>query len=172
MDSNRLMYGSIGAGTLVGILLLALFGWIPLFGWLLAGVAAGLASRGSGRGFVAGLLAGVVVTIVAVATVMFVPVSDINTLSGYIGNQYLNGTVFSSIYGIMGMATVPLLKKAAVDLILLPAIGGFIGGSILSNGYFVQEVEEEHEEEHQKAEPQKAQQTARIMDDEKEEVSS
>lgn len=165
MDSNRLMYGSIGAGILVGILMLVLFGWLAIYGWLVAGVVAGMASRGSGRGFLSGLIAGIVVSAIAVAFALFIPVSTINTLVGYVGNQYLSSTVFAPIYSVLGLSTTELLKRMAVDLILIPAVGGFIGGSVMSNGYFVEEVEE-HEQ------PSRSQQTARIVDDENDEVSS
>ena len=137
MDSNRLMYGSIGAGILVGILMLVLFGWLAIYGWLVAGVVAGMASRGSGRGFLSGLIAGIVVSAIAVAFALFIPVSTINTLVGYVGNQYLSSKVFAPIYSVLGLSTTELLKRMAVDLILIPAVGGFIGGFVVSKWNFV-----------------------------------
>lgn len=165
MESNRLMYGSVGAGILVGILMLFLFGWISLYGWIVAGIAAGMASRGSGRGFLSGLVAGIVVSTVAIAFTLFIPVSAVNSIVAFVGNQYLNSTVAASAYNVLGMSTDVLLKKVAFDIILIPALGGFIGGSIMSRGYLVEAVEK-HEE------PSESHQTARIIDDENEEVSS
>ncbi len=165
MESSRLMYGSVGAGIVAGILVLVLFGWVPYYGWILAGVVAGLASRGSGRGLLSGLLAGIIVSAVVIALTLFVPISALNTIFSDFGNQNLNNTVFSTVYTAISMGTVELVKKIAVDLIVLPAIGGFIGGSILSNGYTVVEVE--HESEHVES-----RKTARIVDDDNEEVSS
>ncbi len=166
MESSRLMYGSVGAGIVSGILVLTLFGWVPYYGWIVAGLVAGLASRGSGRGLLSGLLAGIVVSAVVIAVTLFVPISALNTIFADFGNQYLNNTVFSTVYTAINMGTIELIKKVAVDLIVLPAVGGFIGGSILSNGYHVVEVEEEA---HQPAESRR---TARIVDDDNEEVSS
>ena len=60
MSNERLMYGSIATGIISGVLLLILIGWIPLYGWIIAGFAAGLASRGSARGFMSALISGVV----------------------------------------------------------------------------------------------------------------
>ena len=166
MESSRLMYGSVGAGIIAGISVLILFGWVPYYGWIAAGIAAGLASRGSGRGLLSGLLAGIVVSAVVIAVTLFVPISALNTIFFASGNQYLNTTVFSTLYTAINMGTVELIKKVAVDLIVLPAVGGFIGGSILSNGYHVVEVDRET------AEPVESRRTARIVDDDNEEVSS
>lgn len=175
METSRLMYGSIGAGIGVGVLLLGLLGWIPFYGWLIAGVAAGLASRGSGRGLVSGLAAGIVVSAVAIAVTLFVPISALNTIFADVWNPYLSSTVFSTVYTTVGMGTTELVKRLVVDIIALPAIGGFIGGSILSNGYTVMEI---HEEEAAKPAPKPKpkpeappRQTAEIVDRD-EEVSS
>lgn len=157
----------MGAGIVVGILLLGLFGWVPFYGWIIAGFAAGLASRGSGRGLLSGLLAGIIVSAVAIAVTLFVPVSALNTIFADVGNQYLSNTVFSTVYTTISIPTVELIKKLAVDIIVLPAIGGFIGGSVLSNGYTVVEV---HEEEEPK--PVEVKKTAKIVDDENDEVPS
>lgn len=167
MDSNHLMYGSVGAGILAGILLLVLFGWLGLVGWIVAGFLAGVASRGSGRGFLSGLVAGIIVSAFAIAVALFVPMSAVNSVVSFFGNTYLNQTVFSSVYKALNLSTLStygLLKKVAVDLIVLPAIGGFVGGAVASRGYFVHEEVE--------PEPVRAQHTGTIIDeDENEEVS-
>lgn len=164
MDSNRLMYGSVGAGILAGVLLLGLLGWMGLVGWVVAGFAAGLASRGSGRGFLSGLVAGIIVSAVAIAVALFVPMSTVNSLVSYVSNPYLTQTVVLPVYQVFNLSTYELLKKIAVDLIAMPAIGGFIGGAIASNGYLVREEEE--------PEQVKAEHTGRLLDeDESEEVS-
>lgn len=170
MESSRLMYGSIGAGIGVGMLLLGLFGWIQFYGWILAGFAAGLASRGSARGFASALLAGIIMSAVAIAVTLFIPVSALNTIFYDVGNQYLSNTVFASVYTVIGLPTMVLVKKLVVDLIVLPAVGGFVGGSILTNGYHVVEVQEE-EVSRPKPKPVEPKKTAEIVDQNKEEVS-
>lgn len=169
MESDRIMYGSIGAGILAGLIMLALFGWLSLYGWLAAGLAAGLASRGSARGFLAGLMAGAIISIIALALALFVPVSTLNTYAGYLGNQYIQNTLIAPALTLLGLKTMVLVKELAVDYIAIPALGGLVGGSILSNGYRVQEMEESEKEE---PEPKQTQTRAQIVDDEKEEVSS
>lgn len=170
MESNRLMYGSIGAGVIVGILLLALFGWFSFYGWILAGVAAGFASRGSARGFASGLLAGIIVSAAAIVVTLFVPVSALNTIFYDVGNSYMNSTVFATVYSTISLPTVVLVKKLVIDLIVLPAIGGFVGGSILSNGYQVVEVQQE-DAKPQPRPVERPRRTAEIVDQNTEEVS-
>lgn len=169
METNRLMYGSIGAGVIVGILLLVLFGWITFYGWIVAGLAAGFASRGSARGLLSGLLSGIIVSAVALTVTLFVPVSALNTIFYDIGNQYLSNTAFANVYTTISLPTVELVKKLVIDLIVLPGIGGFIGGSILSNGYHVVEVHDEDASDESQAEIPK---TAKIVEEDNEEVSS
>ena len=82
MSSDRIMYGSIGAGILAGLIMLALFGWITLYGWFAAGIAAGLASRGSARGFLAGLISGAILSVLAIVLALFVPASTLGTAKG------------------------------------------------------------------------------------------
>lgn len=167
MESNRMMYGSIGAGVIAGLIMLALFGWIALYGWLAAGLAAGLASRGSARGFLAGLIAGIILSVMALAIALFVPVSTLSSYAGYLGNQYIQNTIIAPALNLLGLKTMVLVKELALDYIAIPALGGFIGGSILSNGYLVEEVQEK-----EKAQPEPKQTHAQIVDEEKEEVSS
>ncbi len=167
MSSDRIMYGSIGAGILAGLIMLALFGWITLYGWFAAGIAAGLASRGSARGFLAGLISGAILSVLAIVLALFVPASTLVTYAGYIGNHYIQTTLVAPALNLLGLQTTALVKDLAFDYILVPTLGGFIGGSILSNGYRVEEVEEGARDE---PEPKHSQ--AQIVDGEKEEVSS
>lgn len=167
MSSDRIMYGSIGAAILVGLIMLALFGWITLYGWLAAGLAAGLAARGSARGFLAALISGIILSAIAIALALFVPVSTLYTYAGYIGNNYIQTTLIKPAINLLGLQMTTLVKDLAFDYILVPALGGFVGGSILSNGYFIQEVEEGAREE-----PAPKRTQAQIVDGEKEEVSS
>ncbi|MCL5783590.1 MAG: hypothetical protein M1476_06755 [Candidatus Thermoplasmatota archaeon] len=140
MDSDRLMYGSIGAGVLVGLFLLTLLGWIGFYGWIAAGVAAGLAARGAARGLVAGLLAGILASVILIVFALFVPIAIVITLNSLIDSPFLTNDVFPFIYHVMGLPALTIIKHVAIDGIVIPALGGFVGGAILSNGYYVQEV--------------------------------
>ena len=140
MDSDRLMYGSIGAGVLVGLFLLVLLGWIGFYGWIAAGIAAGLAARGAARGLVAGLVAGIVTSALLIVFALFVPIGVLTTIDSQINSPFLTNSVFPFVFNVMGLPALTIIKHVAIDGIVIPALGGFVGGAILSNGYFVQEV--------------------------------
>ncbi len=142
MSNERLMYGSIGAGIISGALLLILIGWIPLYGWIIAGLAAGLVSRGSARGFISALISGIIVSTGIVLMALFMPFPYIAELSSLLGNAYLNAHAFPYLYSLLSNGTVPLVKIIAVDYIAVPVVGGFIGGAILNNGYYIVESTE------------------------------
>ncbi|HLH85240.1 MAG TPA: hypothetical protein VKU79_00025 [Thermoplasmataceae archaeon] len=143
MDSERVVYGSLGAGILATALGLVLFGWVPFFGWIIPGVIGGLAARGAFRGFFSSLIGGAVVSALIVAFALFVPVSEVHSIMLFLNNTYLNNNVFPSLLALMNMNTETLAKSVGIDSIILPAIGGFIGGAMLSRGYVVQEVPDE-----------------------------
>lgn len=136
------MYGSIATGIISGVLLLILIGWIPLYGWIIAGFAAGLASRGSARGFISALISGVIVSIGIILMALFMPFSDIVSISSFLGNSYLNAHAFPYLSSLLSNGTIPLVKIIAVDYIAIPVVGGIIGGAILNNGYYIVESQE------------------------------
>ena len=142
MSNERLMYGSIATGIISGVLLLILIGWIPLYGWIIAGFAAGLASRGSARGFMSALISGVVVSIGIILMALFMPFSDLAAISSFLGTAYLNAHAFPYLYSLLSNGTIPLVKIIAVDYIAIPVVGGIIGGAILNNGYYIVESQE------------------------------
>ncbi|MEM0157146.1 MAG: hypothetical protein QXN26_03655 [Thermoplasmataceae archaeon] len=142
MSNERLMYGSIGSGIISGVLLLILIGWIPLYGWIIAGLAAGLAARGSARGFISALISGVIVSMGIVLMALFMPFSDIAGISSFLGNAYLNAHAFPYLYSLLSNSTIPLVKIIAVDYIAIPVVGGLIGGAILNNGFYIVESTE------------------------------
>ncbi|MFG1449835.1 MAG: hypothetical protein AAE983_04245 [Thermoplasmataceae archaeon] len=145
MNTERLEYGSMGAGLIVGILLLVLLGWIPFTGWIIAGFAAGLAARGSIRGFFSGLIAGVIVSAVLIAVILFVNVGDINTIFSYFGTSSLVVSIYTVVMHLENLSSVALIKAIVINGIAIPAIGGLVGGSILSRGYMVVEQEEQEQ---------------------------
>lgn len=142
MSNERLMYGSIGAAILSGVVLLLLVGWISFYGWIAAGLIAGIIARGTARGFISALMAGVIVSIAIIASALFLPFSDISAASAFVGNAYLNTHAFPYLYALLSQGTVTLIKTVAVDYIAIPVVSGIIGGSLLTNGYYVVESSE------------------------------
>ncbi len=145
MSNERLMYGSIGAAVLSGVVLLVLVGWISFYGWIIAGLITGMIARGTARGFISALIAGVVVSMGIVVAALFLPFSDISAASAFVGNAYLNAHAFPYLYALLSQGTVSLVKTIAVDYIAIPVVSGMIGGSLLTNGYYVVESSEEQE---------------------------
>lgn len=142
MSNERLMYGSIGAAILSGTLLLILLGWIPFYGWIIAGFTSGIVARGTARGFISALISGVIVSIGIILMALFLPYSDIAAISSYLGNSYLNANAFPYLYALLSNGTLGLVKTIAVDYISIPVAAGLIGGSVLTNGYYVVESQE------------------------------
>lgn len=143
MNDEHLEYGSMGAGIVVGIVLLVLLGWIPFVGWIVAGFAAGLSSRGALRGVFSGLVSGVVVSAVLISVILFLSVGNINTIFGYLGNGYLVTSIKGVVMHLEVYGSTELIRSVVISGIVIPAVAGLVGGSILSRGYLVQENYEE-----------------------------
>ncbi|MEM0158525.1 MAG: hypothetical protein QW812_03345 [Thermoplasmataceae archaeon] len=158
MNSERVMYGSLVAGILATALGLVLFGWVPFFGWIIPGIIGGLAARGAFRGFFSAVVGGAIVGAALVSAALFVSVAQVHSIMIFLNNTYLNNNVFPSLLALMNMNSAELAKSVGVDAVLLPAIGGFIGGAMLSRGYIVEEVPEipEHSPDSSPAEPAEA----------------
>ena len=101
-------------GILVALILSIILWWIPILGPLSAGFIAGyIAKEGAGRGFIIGLLGGVIATIIVIMIL------------------YTLGTAF---FGPLGFFTAMFLSFgifiASMEMILLVAIGGALGGLV------------------------------------------
>lgn len=114
---------SVLSGSLAGLIILILIGWIPLFGPLIAGIVAGSIARGAIRGLVAGLIAGVLGGI-------FLGLLIIPAIFGMVGLFLYNDfSIILEMPSIRGLETGLLI--AIVSIIMLAPItaaGGFIGG--------------------------------------------
>ena len=152
MNSERFEYGSMGAGIVVGLILLILLGWIPFTGWIIAGVVAGLAARGALRGLFSGLIAGVIASAILITVVLFLSVGNINTIFSYFGTSSVVVSIYTAIMHLENYGTTALIKAIVIDGIVIPTIGGLVGGSILSRGYIVQD-EESTEVAHVQSQP-------------------
>ncbi len=129
---SDLEYGSAKAAIVAGILTFIVLGWLSIYGWLIAGVVAGLIARGSLRGTVSAIVSGAIVSAVMIALTLFVSPSLITTYASYLGTSQLVGDIVAQVQLAMSMQPVVLMKALMISAIIAPAIGGFIGGSILS----------------------------------------
>ncbi len=147
MSSSDLEYGSASAGVVAGILTFILLGWLPVYGWLSAGIVTGLIVRGSLRGLVAAIVAGAIVSGVLMALTILVSPSLLTTYTSYLGTNILVGDIVGKVQLAMSMQPIALVKDLAISAIVVPAIGGFIGGSVLS-------PRDRYEDEEETEEPQ------------------
>ncbi len=111
------MAGSMGTAIVVGFILMAIIGWVPIFGALIAGVVCGLIARGAKRGLVAGFVAGVVGLIIL--SILFA------LFGAAIGGA--SGAIFGSL---AGFGTATILGILGLSGIILISIGGLIGGAL------------------------------------------
>jgi len=142
MPSSDLEYGSAGASIAAGILTFIVLGWLPVYGWIVAGLVAGLVARGSLRGTVSAIVSGAVVSGIVIALSILVSPSVLTTYTAFLGSNQLVTDVMGKLQAAMAMQPVVLIKALAVSAIVVPAIGGFIGGSILSPRRYEEEYEE------------------------------
>lgn len=132
MSTSDLEYGSASAAIAAGILTFIVLGWLPIYGWLIAGIITGLIARGSMRGTVAAIVAGAIVSVVLIALTILVSPSVVTTYTSYLGSSALVGNIVSTVEHAMSLQPLALVKDLGISAIVVPAIGGFIGGSVLS----------------------------------------
>lgn len=128
--------GSVGFGIIATIASLAVMGYFPLIGWIIPGIFGGLIARGKLRGLVSALIgAGVVITIAIEFALYIIPnASFVTLLTTYTGNSLVTRGVLAESGYVRGMLTANLynfMGKAIADGLVIPGIGGFIGGAIL-----------------------------------------
>lgn len=132
MPSSDLEYGNATAGVIAGILVFLMLGWLNVYGWIAAGLAVGLISRGAARGLVAAIVTGAVVTGILVAITILATPADVGNILAYTGTGVLPEKIVGSVQHIMALKPLILIRSLAIDAIAVPAVSGFIGGSIMS----------------------------------------
>lgn len=140
---SDLEYGSAKAAVAAGILTFIVLGWLSIYGWIIAGVVAGMIARGSLRGTVSAIVSGAIVSGVMIVLTLFVSPSLITTYTAYLGSSSLVIDIVGKVQLAMTMQPLVLIEALIVSAIVVPAIGGFIGGSIMSPRH---SMDEEYEE--------------------------
>jgi hypothetical protein len=115
--------GNMGLGIFVGFILMAVIGWVPIIGALIAGIVAGAIARGATRGLAAGFIAGIV-GLVIIAILLAVAGA---TIAGPLG------AMFGSI---IGLGTSSLIAVLGFSGIVLVTIGGLVGGALRPQSSF------------------------------------
>lgn len=132
MSSQDLEYGSAVAAVIAGILTFVVLGWLSIYGWLAAGLVAGLVSRGSLRGTITAIVSGAIVSAIIIALTLLVSPGLISSYTAFLAGNSLTVDVNAKLNMLMAMQPLVLVKTLVISAVVIPAIGGFIGGSIMS----------------------------------------
>lgn len=151
MSREDKVYGNIPEAIIAGIILIALLNHLDLIGLMLAGFAVGLIARGAMRGLLSGLLAGVIISLLAMVFVLFLPNYGITMINTYLGSNILTTTITGTLRFLGSQPSNSLIRQLIVDGTVIPAVGSFIGGAILSQGYDYSEEAEDIDEDLQKS---------------------
>lgn len=145
MSREDKVYGNIPEAIIAGVILIALLNHLDLIGFLLAGVIIGLIARGAMRGLLSGLLAGVIVSLIAMMFVMFLPNYGITMINTYLGNNVLTVSITDTMKFLGAQPSSTLIRQLIIDGTVIPTLGSFIGGAVLSQGYDYKEDAEDSE---------------------------
>ncbi|MGP6206591.1 hypothetical protein ACNF42_00940 [Cuniculiplasma sp. SKW3] len=128
--------GSIGVGIFATFISLIFMGPSFGIGWLISGFFGGLVAKGKLPGFAAGLIGGLILTIALIEISYYVNPSTITTITSYTGNFYLTNVIVK-VYtetraAITGSNPVKALIGLIVEGVVVPGLGGLIGGATLN----------------------------------------
>ncbi len=125
--------GSVVKGLFVTFISLVLLGPFYIVGWFVAGLLGGMTGKGSARGFAAALIGGMVASLVLIELSYYLPFSVITDITNYTGNIYVVSTlthIFLVTRGNLSADPLKTIIGAILEGTVIPAIGGFAGGSI------------------------------------------
>lgn len=127
--------GSILKGLIVTLISLVFLGPFLAIGWFISGVFGGLTGRGSVRGLASGLIGGLIATVVIIELSYYLPASLITAVTNFTGNIYLLHYLTETYMATKASLKVDTLKTiigVVIEITVIPALGGLVGGSILS----------------------------------------
>lgn len=134
--SDRKDNGSIGIGIFATFISLIIMGPYFGIGWLISGFLGGMVARGKLQGFAAGLIGGLILTIALIEISYYVLPATISTITSYTGNFYIVSSIVKTYTytrnAITGTKTIGTLIGLIVEGVLIPGLGGLIGGSVLN----------------------------------------
>jgi hypothetical protein len=123
-------FGSFMGGVVTAIILIPLLVMVSVYAVIFAGLIAALVSRGVTRGVLSTVLAGFIL----VAVIIIVAVLNLNT---YMFNMLGDISTFSILRNadvqmltLVNLGTLTLVEKTLFYLVLLPGLGGLIGGLV------------------------------------------
>ncbi len=123
-------FGSFIGGVVTAIILIPILGLISLYALVFAGIIAGVVSRGVTRGVLSTVLAGfVIVAIIITLAVLNADTFLYPTIAQFTSFGMIDKADLT-LYILIGDSTLPLVEKTLFYLVLIPGLGGLIGGLI------------------------------------------
>ena len=123
-------FGSFMGGVVTAIILIPLLVMVSVYAVIFAGLIAALVSRGVTRGVLSTVLAGFIL----VAVIIIVAVLNLNTymfsMLGDISTFSILRNADIQILMLVNLGTLTLVEKTLFYLVLLPGLGGLIGGLV------------------------------------------
>ncbi|MCL4332422.1 MAG: hypothetical protein M1162_02735 [Candidatus Thermoplasmatota archaeon] len=135
MPKESRRYGNLILGVITGVAFIVVVGSQNHAFWLIfAGLAAGLVSRGVVRGTVTALIAGLIILIIVSVLAALKDASPVYSLLSQVKSSgFLYGildNLYTLVYYVGYNNLNKLMEILVIDAVVLPTIGGFIGGSI------------------------------------------
>lgn len=127
--------GNILKGLIVTFISLVFLGPFFSIGWFISGVFGGLTGRGSIRGFASALIGGLIASVVIIELSYYMPYSVITDITNFTGNIYLLHYLTDTYMVTKNSLNSDALKTiigVIIEITIIPALGGLVGGSILS----------------------------------------
>ncbi len=123
-------FGSFMGGVLTAIILIPLLFMASIYAVIFAGLIAGVVARGVTRGVLSSVLAGFIL----VAVIIIIAVLNFDTYLYDILGDLLPFTILFNgdvdIIHIVELSTLSLVETSLFYLVLLPGLGGLIGGLV------------------------------------------
>jgi|YelNatPaOPRAMG01_1025707.scaffolds.fasta_scaffold00402_9 hypothetical protein len=123
-------FGSFMGGVVTAIILIPLLVMVSVYAVIFAGLIAALVARGVTRGVLSTVLAGfilvaviIIIAVLNLYTYMFNMLGDLSTFS-------ILTAADIQIIKLIDLSTLTLVEKTLFYLVLLPGLGGLIGGLI------------------------------------------
>jgi hypothetical protein len=123
-------FGSFMGGVVTAIILIPILVIVSVYAVIFAGLIAAVVSRGVARGVLSTVLAGFILVVV----IIIVAVLNLNTymfnMLGYISTFSILRTADIEVLTLLNLSTLTIVEKTLFYLVLLPGLGGLIGGLI------------------------------------------
>lgn len=123
-------FGSFAGAVAVAIILIPLLGLISVYALIFAGILAGAASRGVARGTLATVLAGFILVAIVIGLAVFSAGTFLINNSASLQQFSLLYQGAISLVDLIDGPTISIVEKSLFYLVLIPGLGGLIGGLI------------------------------------------